>query len=1858
MLEQHLMNPINKFNLALTKIAESLLNAALYCHHKISTTFLPTAVKFHYVFNLRDLSNIFQGILFAHGETVPTGNHLIRLYVHEATRVYSDKLISAEDVKAFQQLLKESLRKNISEIDENIVFAGPIIYCHFAEGIGEPKYMPIKDWQQLTKLLDEALVNYNELVAAMNLVLFEDAMYQVCQINRILESPRGNALLVGVGGSGKQSLSSLASFIAGLEVFQIQLRTGYSMTDLRGDLSGLYLKSGLKGIGITFVMTDSHIADEKFLVLINDMLAFGEISELFADDEVDNIVNALRTEVKQTGMMDTKENCWKFFINRVRNLLKCILCFSPVGATLRNRARQFPAIVNNTSINWFQSWPQDALRSVSTRFLEELEDLPKKYKPSASLFMSYVHTSVNDISSLYLQNERRYNYTTPKTFLEQISLYSKLLVERTYDVKAMIERLKNGLEKLESCAGQVSELRVVLAAQEIELKKKNEIADKILAEVRAENTKAEGEKAIVSEEEAKVAEIKETVAERQRRCDEDLAKAEPAVRQAEAALDTLNKNNLTELKSFGTPPEQVAMVAQAVLVLFSPRGQIPKDRSWKACKAMMGHVDTFLSQLRNYDKENIHPEVVKAIQPYINNKDFDPEIIYSKSQAAAGLCSWVRNIMVFHYINETVKPLRAALAQANAELKAAMDHLNALRTRLAELQKVLDVLGERMNAALAEKQKCQDEADATALTIDLANRLVNGLASEKIRWTEEVESLTNSCVTVPGDVLIVTAFLSYMGSFTRKYRSDLMYENWLPFLENLEVKIPRTTELDVLALLTDDAQIAQWNNEGLPTDKMSSENATILMNSTRWPLMIDPQLQGLKWIKNRYGEDLQVLRLTQPNYLYLIEISIANGGIVLIENIMEAIDPILDPVIKRDLIKKGRAIKIWDKEVDYDPRFRLILQTKLANPHYKPEIQAQTTLINFTVTKDGLEEQLLGDVVKAERPDLESKKAELTTQQNTFKITLKRLEDDLLHRLSTAGPDILSDVDLVINLETTKKTAAEIEIKVAEARVTAVKIDEAREIYRPVAARASLLYFVLNDLNKINMLYQFSLKAFSVVFLNAIRFAVASEDLAKRVALLMDSITYLVFIYTSRGLFEADKLTFLCQMTIQIFMEAKEISQSELDFLLRFPYIPELTSPVDFLTDVGWGGIKYLSQMEDFQNLEKDIEGAAKRWKKFVESDTPERESFPQDWKNKTALQRLCIMRCLRLDRMTYAIRCFVEEKLGSKFVESRSPPFHKSFEETSSITPVFFILSPGVDPLKDVEKLGMQLGFTFGGRNFHNVSLGQGQEPIAEEAIELSANEGHWVILQNVHLVRKWLPTLEKKMEQCSENPHDDYRLFISAEPSPDPHESIIPQGILESAIKITNEPPSGIQANIHKALDNFTQETLESCSKETEFKAILFALCYYHAVLAERRKFGAQGWNRSYPFNFGDLTISVSVLFNYLENSIKVPWEDLRYLFGEIMYGGHITDDWDRRLCKTYLVEYLKTELVEGELYLAPDFLVPPNSDYDAYHQYVDNYLPAESPVLYGLHPNAEIGFLTQTVENLFKTLLGILTRTASDTTSGDISKEDKIKGQIEDLLDKLPEEFNMLELYSKVEDRTPFVTVALQECERMNLLCEELRRSLQELELGLKGELTINAEMEDLQNYIMMDAVPPSWTKRAYPSELGLNSWFTDMLYRINELSNWTADFNLPSSVWLGGFFNPQSFLTAIMQQTARKNEWPLDKMCLYCEVLRKTKEEITSAPREGAYINGLYMEGARWDVQTGCIMDSRFKELFPLLPIMYIRAITQDKQDLKNMYECPVYKTRSRGPTYVWTFNLRTKERASKWILGGVAILLQI
>uniref|UniRef100_A0A3P8V3P1 Dynein axonemal heavy chain 11 n=1 Tax=Cynoglossus semilaevis TaxID=244447 RepID=A0A3P8V3P1_CYNSE len=1826
------------FSSEVQRSAAAAVQAAIALHHRMVHSFLPTAMKFHYTFNLRDLSNVFQGILFAGPESVRDSSDLALLWLHESSRVYSDRLVDDKDLNLFKKLLMETVHECFEGLEDKCVTRQPLIYWHFSQTGEESSYAPVTDWSVLSTVLTDALESYNDLNAAMDLVLFEDAMQHVCRISRILESPRGHGLLVGVGGSGKQSLTRLAAYISSVEVFQITLSKGYNIQHLKMDLAGLFLKTGVKNQRVAFLLTDAQIPDERFLVIINDLLASGEIPELFTEEEVEDITSGVRAEVRFLGLLDNKENCWKFFTERVRLQLKVILCLSPVGNVLRTRARRFPALVQCTTIDWFHPWTTDALQSVSHRFIQEIEGITPAVQESISLFMAYVHTSVNQASEKYQRNEKRYSYTTPKSFLQQITLYRNLLERSQAQLQHKMNRLNSGLQKLQTTAAQVEELQAKLASQEAELIVKNQNIEALITKIGLQTEKVRNKREAADVEAQKVALIQAEVSVNQKDCENDLAKAEPLLIGATAALDTLNKMNLTELKAFPNPPLAVINVAAAVMVLLAPHGRVPKDRSWKAARAFMGKVDDFLQALVSYDKEHIPESCLNVVkQQYLRNSEFHPDLVRTKSTAAAGLCAWTINTVKYYEIYCEVIPKRQALAQVNAELEMATAKLLSVQRKLEDLDASVQSLTAQFEQATAEKISCQEEVARTNHTIELAHQLVRGLESEKERWSQALLQYEEQEKTLLGDVLLTSAFVSYVGYFPRQYRVELFNNMWIPFLQSQKVSTPLTDGLDPVLMLTDDATVAAWHNQGLPNDRMSIENAAILTTSERWPLIIDPQQQGIKWIQNWLGSELRVVQLEQKGYLDVIERALCCGDTVLIENLPEKVDPVLEPLLGRNTLKKGRYIQIGGKLCEYNSDFKLILHTKLTNPHFPPELQAQTTLINFTVTPVGLEEQLLGQVVSWERPDLEALKLELTTQQNHFKIELKQLEDDLLSRLSAACGHFLGDVSLVEQLESTKTTAAHIQLKVVEARENETKINEARELYRPAAERASLLFFIISDLSRINPMYQYSLKTYNSVFNKAMEHAEWDEDVRTRVHTLTEAITYYVFLYTCQGLFERDKLTFLSHTAFQILLKQGLIDAEEFDFLLRFPVETTKLSPVSFLSSQSWGAIKTISTLENFSGLDKDIESSPKRWRKVVESSCPEEERLPQDWKNKSSIQKLIILKALRPDRMTYSLRNFVEENMGTKYVEAARLEFEKLYEESSPLTPVFFILSPGVDPLKDVEKLGLKLGFSLDKDTLHNVSLGQGQEEVAERALKNASKLGHWVILQNVHLVSSWLPTLESLLETTALNSHPSYRVFITGEPAPSPEQHVIPAGILENAVKITNEPPNGMNASLHAALNNFSQDTLEMCSREQEFNSMLFSLCFFHACVTERRKFGPQGWNHIYPFSTGDLTISANVLYNYLEANAKVPWEDLCFLFGEIMYGGHITDDWDRRLCKTYLQEFMHPKMFEGELFLCPGFPAPQFTDYSGYHSYIDKHLPPENPTLYGLHPNAELECLTVTSDNLLKTLLELQPHDSCRGEGAAQSTEEKVRSVIEDILDRLPEEYNMADMISKTTDRNPYVSVCLQECDRMNLLLAEIRRSLNELDLGLKGDLTMSSSMDSLQSCLFTDSVPDSWARLAYPSTKTLAQWFNDLMSSCRELDSWTQDFVLPAVVWLSGLFNPQSFLTAVLQSIARKNQWPLDKMTLTVDVTKKTKDEFGHPPREGAYVHGLFMEGARWDVQSGIISE---------------------EQELKSTYECPVYRTKQRGSTYVWTLRLRTKQPVAKWVVAGVALVLSV
>lgn len=346
-------------------------------HAVVSTTFRKTATNFHYEFNIRHISNVFQGLLVSDEKQFPSAEKFVLLWLHESERVYGDRLVSPEDLAKYNVLAQTQCKKVFPSFPIAKFYAetnaDPLVFCHFAENIQDQVYDQITEYTEMAGILEDALREYNETNATMDLVLFKDAMCHVARIVRIVLNEGGHALLVGVGGSGKQSLSRLSAFICRYTVYQIVISGTYGINDLKDDLKAMYNKAGLKEEGVMFLLTDSQIVNERFLIFINDLLSSGNIPDLFAPDEIDAIVNSVTSRVKALGIVPEKKACWEFFLGEIRKNLHVCLAFSPVGDDFRTRARKFPAIVNCTVIDFFQPWPENALFDVGRKFLAELE---------------------------------------------------------------------------------------------------------------------------------------------------------------------------------------------------------------------------------------------------------------------------------------------------------------------------------------------------------------------------------------------------------------------------------------------------------------------------------------------------------------------------------------------------------------------------------------------------------------------------------------------------------------------------------------------------------------------------------------------------------------------------------------------------------------------------------------------------------------------------------------------------------------------------------------------------------------------------------------------------------------------------------------------------------------------------------------------------------------------------------------------------------------------------------------------------------------------------------------------------------------------------------------------------------------------------------------------------------------------------------------------------------------------------------------------------------------------------------------------------------------------------------------------
>ncbi|CAB3374843.1 Hypothetical predicted protein [Cloeon dipterum] len=1827
---------------------------------------LPTPAKFHYVFSLRDLSRIWQGMVGTLSTVIENERVLISLWKHECVRVFSDRFVSEEDKEWFNVKLVELVGKHLGENYKKMAEPEEV-FVDFMRDAPEPTgeegedadmelpkvYEPVNGYDELKERLEMFLSQYNEMQrgAGMDLVFFPDAMLHLVKISRVIRHPRGNVMLIGVGGSGKQSLTKLASFIAGYKTFQITLTRSYNIANFLEDLKFLYRTCGVQGKGTTFLFTDLDIKEEGFLEYLNNILSSGVISNLFTRDEQQEIISELTPIMKREfpKITPTAELVMEYFLSRVCQNLHVVFCFSPVGEKFRNRVLKFPALVSGCTVDWFQPWPRDALVEVAKHFIQDFEiACTNKVKMELVEALGSIQDIVSNMSAEYFQRFRRATHVTPKSYLNFIGGYKNIYQSKQQELGQGAERMDTGLAKLKDASKSVEILKQELAIMEKDLALASEKAEKVLSEVTERAMQAEQFKNQVQKVKEKAEALVENIAQEKAIAEEKLEAAKPALEEAEAALNTIKPAHIATIRKLGRPPHLIMRIMDCVLILFQRKlhavigdtaAPCPKP-SWAESLKMMAST-TFLLQLQNYPKDIINDEMIELLHPYFEMEDYNMETAKRVCGDVAGLLSWTKAMSCFHSVNKEVLPLKANLAMQEARLKVAMDDLAKAERELEEREAALCQVKAQYDAAVSEKQRLTDAATVCLRKMQAASALINGLGGEKIRLV--------------GDVVIATGFLSYCGPYNQSFRASLV-NGWMEILR--EKQIPFTQNLNIINMLIENSTISEWTLQGLPNDELSVQNALIVTKSSSYPLLVDPQNQGKMWIKNKEGgNDLQITSLNHKYFRTHLEDSLSLGRPLLIEDVGEELDPVIDNVLEKNFIKSGSIEKVivGDKECDVMPGFMLYITTKLPNPAYSPEISAKTSIIDFTVTMQGLEDQLLGRVILMEKSELEAERVALFESVVQNQRRMKELESNLLERLTSTQGSLVDDEALIQVLQTTKTTAEEVNQKLKVSAQTEKKITVAREEFRAVAARGSILYFLIVEMSNVNTMYQNSLKQFLITFDNSITKSKKSAITEERINNILRYLTFEVWKFTQRSLYEKHKALFTLMLAMKIDLSMGKISHDEFMAFIKGGASLDLNAvtpkPFRWILDITWLNLVEISKLPTFDDVLQRIQNNEKEWKTWYEKERPEEEEIPCGYqKSLDVFRRLLLIRSWSPDRTLSQARQYVMQSLGPEYGEACILDLEATWEESEPRTPLICMLSIGSDPSPQIAALAKQRDI-----KIRSVSMGQGQELHARKLIQESMIHGGWVLMQNIHLS---LPFCSEIMDFLVETDviHDSFRLWMTTEVH-----TQFPIGLLQMAIKFTNEPPQGIRASLKRTYQNITQDSLDY-SSQSQWPPLLYAVAFLHTVVQERRKFGPLGWNIPYEFNQADFAASVQFIQNHLDDMDPkkgISWPTVCYMLGEVQYGGRVTDDFDKRLLLTFTHVWFCDVLLRPGFEFYKNYKVPVTRNLQGYVDYINSLPATDTPEVFGLHPNADITYQINTAKGILDTILSVQPKEGG--SQGGETRESIVYRLAEDMLEKLPKPYNNFEVreaLNRMGALLPMNIFLRQEIDRIQRVITEVHTTLCDLKLAIDGTIIMSSALKESLDAMYDARIPARWQKMSWESTT-LGFWFTELLERDFQFRKWIAN-GRPHVFWMTGFFNPQGFLTAMRQEVTRAHKgWALDSVVLQNLITRYSREELHEGPPEGVYVYGLFLEGASLDRKTCKLIESKPKVLYEQMPVIYIYAINTTAGKDPRLYECPIYKKPCRtDQKYVGSVDFETDNNPRHWTLRGVALLCDI
>jgi dynein heavy chain 1 len=958
----------------------------------------------------------------------------------------------------------------------------------------------------------------------------------------------------------------------GIRVHQLKTSRKYGEEEFAADLRNVLRRTGCNGEKICFILDESNILETSFLERMNTLLANGEVPGLFEGDDYSTLMTACKEGALRQGLnLDSSDELYKWFTSEIVRNLHVIFTMNPPDSDLSSQVATSPALFNRCVLNWMGDWSDHTLYEAAATLIKKIDIDKSEFKPPQTIkaatqnltpprsfreavvnSMVFFHQSVNNLDKSLMARDSKLA-TTPGDYLDFVRHFVSIFNEKREELEDQQRHFNVGLGKIRGTVLKVRELREGLAVKQRQLEEKSEEAKDMLRQMVSGQNEAE-RKREASIQIQYALEIQETeIGKRQDVVLKDLARAEPAVLEAQKSVSNIKKQHLTELRSMANPPEPVKLTLESVCVLL---GQ--KANTWRDVQLYIRR-DDFIANIVNFDNgSQMTSHLRKRMEAeFLSLPNYNFEAVNRASKACGPLLQWVEAQVIYSSILERVGPLRDEVHQLEQEARNTKAQAQAISEMIAELEASIEKFKDQYAVLITETQTIKSEMTVVESKVNRSVQLVESLSSERERWSSSMKEFESKNESLAGNSLLSAAFITYAGYFDQQVRNYLL-DLWRIYLEECGVEIEKVNTLS--NYLSSGKQKLQWHENSLPVDDLCVENAIMIERYSRYPFIIDPTARIIEFLtKQHQARKLTVTSFLDDAFVKHLESALRFGNPILIQD-AEYLDPVITQVLNKEYKKTGgrTLIELGRQDIDFSSDFKLYLLTRDPSVVVAPHISGRTTVINFTITRSSLESQAMNTVLQAERPDIEQKRRGLIKLQSEYHVHLRQLELSLLQALNASQGNILDSDKIIDTLENIKVEASEVGQKVNETEAVMMTIDHIMSDYQPLTRHSGMIFAILEKLSLVNSYYQFSLEFFLQIF-KAVLAIPKQSDSSDRVKQLVRRLYVETYSRASHSLLKNDKVL------LQVFLILTYVCGFDFD-LLRRVVNPDLdTSQPDWI---------------------------------------------------------------------------------------------------------------------------------------------------------------------------------------------------------------------------------------------------------------------------------------------------------------------------------------------------------------------------------------------------------------------------------------------------------------------------------------------------------------------------------------------------------------------------------------------------------------------------------------------------------------------------------------------------------------------